>query len=175
MGNKIIKPRATKKILFDVSKYVNTDTGELLSSEFTKEKVSISVTEQGDYVILSSDDYVVLDSQTVKYLNTFLTKTEIASTLMMATDLKTPFNMVYNGPFPHSNDSLQLFLGYNSKAMFLNLLQKLMKVGVLYQLKGRICGELRVVYMLNPYIARKRKTIDASVFKVFKPFDDSLL
>jgi hypothetical protein len=54
--------------------------------------------------------------------------------------------------------------------MFLKLLNKLMKVGVIYQLKGRIRDEIRVIYMLNPFIARKRKTIDKEVFNVFHPF-----
>jgi len=90
--------------------------------------------------------------------------------ITMATDLKTPLNLVYNGPQPHSNESLQLLLGYSSRDKFFKLLKKLMELGVLYQIKGRISGEVRVVYMLNPYIARKRRTIDNSVFKVFQPF-----
>jgi predicted transcriptional regulator len=90
--------------------------------------------------------------------------------LMMTTDLKTPLNIVYNGPQPHSNESLQKFLGYSSKSTFIKLLQKLIKEGVLYQIKGRISGEVRVIYMMNPFLARKRKTIDKEVFEVFRPF-----
>ena len=171
MGNRIIKKRSTKKKQFDVGKYVNSDTGEMLSSELGKDKMSINITEEGGCVIITSDDYIVLDSKTVKYLATQLSRTEINSMIMMATDLKTPLNIVYNGPQPHTNKSLQSFLGYSSKAMFLRLLNKLMKVGVIYQLKGRIQNEVRVIYMLNPYIARKRKTIDKEVFQVFQPFN----
>jgi hypothetical protein len=170
MGNKITQPRLKKNVDFDLETYVNIETGELLSSSLGRDKLSVSVTEKGDYVVMSSDDYVVLDSATVKFLANQLSRAELSNVLMMATDLKTPLNLVYNGPQPHSNESLQAFLGYSSRAMFFKLLNKLMKLGVIYQIKGRISGELRVVYMLNPYIARKRKTIDNTVFKVFQPF-----
>lgn len=170
MGNKISKPRITKNVDFDLENYVNAETGELLSSVLNKDKLTVKVTEKGDYVVMSSDDYVVLDSATVKFLATELSRAEMSNVIMMTTDLKTPLNLVYNGPQPHSNESLQTFLGYSSQAMFLKLLKKLMNLGVLYQIKGRILGEVRVVYMLNPFIARKRRTIDANVFKVFQPF-----
>lgn len=170
MGNKVIKPKLKTQIAIDATKYVNTETGEMLDSESGQKAASITVTKEGNYVVLTSDDYIVLDSKTVKYLDSVLSKSEMASLFMMATDLKTPLNIVYNGPIPHTNESLQTFLGYSSRAMFTNILKSLMKHGVLYQIKGKIMGEVRVIYMLNPFIARKRKTIDKEVFSVFKPF-----
>lgn len=170
MGNKITKPRTKKQVPIDTSKYVNLDTGEILESEVSKHKVSITVTEEGDFVVITSDDFVILDSKTVKYLNTLLSKTEMSNLLLMAQDLKTSLNIIYNGPIPHTHDSLQEFLGYSSKAMFLKLLKSLMNHGVIYQIKGRIMGEIRVIYMLNPFVARKRKTIDKQVFNIFQPF-----
>ena len=138
MGNKITQPRLKKNVDFDLETYVNIETGELLSSSLGRDKLSVSVTEKGDYVVMSSDDYVVLDSATVKFLANQLSRAELSNVLMMATDLKTPLNLVYNGPQPHSNESLQAFLGYSSRAMFFKLLNKLMKLGVIYQIKGRI-------------------------------------
>ncbi len=170
MGNKVIKPRESKKVNLDVTKYVNSDTGELLTSELRRDKMVVTVTEEGNYVVITSDDYVVLDCKTVNYLSEALSRTEMNNILMMATDLKTPLNIIYNGPQPHSNESLQRFLGYSSKSTFIKLLQKLIKEGVLYQIKGRISGEVRVIYMMNPFLARKRKTIDKEVFEVFRPF-----
>lgn len=172
MGNRIIKPRNKKQeIKLDLSKYVNEDTGEMLLSELQGDKMVVTVTEKGDYVVLTSDDYVVLDCKTVEYLSTILGSGEMSSIFKMTVDLKTPFNVVYNGPFPHSNDSLQKFLGYSSKSTFIKLLQKLIRTGVLYQLKGKIMGEVRITYMMNPYLARKRKTIDKELFNVFTQLD----
>jgi predicted transcriptional regulator len=170
MGNKIVKASDKKKVNLDLSKYVNTATGELLTSELRKDKMVVTVTEEGNYVVITSDDYVVLDCKTVNYLSEILSRTEMNNVLMMTTDLKTPLNIVYNGPQPHSNESLQKFLGYSSKSTFIKLLQKLMKAGVIYQIKGNIAGEVRVIYMMNPFLARKRKTIDKEVFNVFNPF-----
>lgn len=170
MGNRIIKPRERTKVNLDLTKYVNSDTGELLTSELRRDKMAVTITEEGNYVVITSDDYVVLDCKTVNYLSEVLSKPEMQSILKMATDLKTPLNIVYNGPQPHSNESLQRFLGYSSEAMFIKLLKKLIKEGVLYQIKGRISGEVRVIYMMNPFLARKRKTIDKEVFEVFRPF-----
>lgn len=170
MGNRIIKPKEKKKVAIDLTKYVNEATGELLTSELQRDKMVVTVTKEGDYVVITSDDYVVLDCKTVNYLSDILSRTEMNNILMMATDLKTPLNIVYNGPQPHSNDSLQVFLGYSSKSTFIKLLQKLIKAGVIYQIKGNIRGEVRVIYMMNPFLARKRKTIDKEVFDVFKPF-----
>jgi hypothetical protein len=170
MGNKVSMPKIKKSVNFEVEKYVNCETGEMLTSALGRDKMAVSVTEKGDYMLMSSDDYIVLDSATVRYLAQELSRAEMNSVVMMATDLKTPLNLVYNGPQPHSNESLQAFLGYSSKAMFFKLLNKLIKAGVLYQIKGRISNEVRVIYMLNPYLARKRKTIDSKVFEVFYPF-----
>jgi len=170
MGNKIVKPREKKQVALDLTKYVNASTGELLTSELQRDKMVVTVTAEGNYVVITSDDYVVLDCKTVNYLAEILSRTEMNNIMMMATDLKTPLNIVYNGPQPHSNDSLQKFLGYSSKSTFIKLLQKLIKTGVIYQIKGNICGEVRVIYMMNPFLARKRKTIDKEVFEVFKPF-----
>lgn len=170
MGNKIVKAKESKKVNLDLTKYVNADTGELLTSELSRDKMVVTVTKEGNYVVITSDDYVVLDCKTVNYLSEVLSRTEMNNILMMTTDLKTPLNIVYNGPQPHSNESLQKFLGYSSKSTFIKLLQKLIKEGVLYQIKGRISGEVRVIYMMNPFLARKRKTIDKEVFEVFRPF-----
>jgi hypothetical protein len=170
MGTIVRKGKTTKKTDFDVAKYVNSETGELLTSELSGNKMSVTVTEKGDYVVMTSDDYIVLDSQAVSYLVNTLSRTEFSSMMAMTVDLKTPLNIVFNGPTPHTNETLQKYLGYSSKAMFLKLIGKLMKVGVLYQIKGNIQGEVRVIYMMNPFLARKRKTVDNKVIEVFRSF-----
>ena len=45
MGNRIIKKRSTKKQQFDVGKYVNSETGEMLASELGKDKMSVNITK----------------------------------------------------------------------------------------------------------------------------------
>ena len=170
MGNIILKPKVNKKISIDYTKYVNSETGELLSSELEGGKMKITMTEEGKMIIMSSDNFIILDANTVRYLEDVLSASEMGHVVKMTVDLKTPLNLIYNGPYPHSNKSLQELLGYTSESTFLKLIRKLMKLGILYQIKGNISGSVRVVYMLNPFLARKRKSLDKEVFEVFKPF-----
>ena len=76
MGNKIKNIKSSKNIKLDLERYVNTDTGELLSSEI-KQELNYKITSEGNYVIITSDDFVVLDSKTVRYLSTELSRTEM--------------------------------------------------------------------------------------------------
>ena len=73
MGNIIKNIKSSKNIKLDLERYVNTDTGELLSSEI-KQELNYKITEEGNYVIITSDDFVVLDSKTVKFLSTVSSK-----------------------------------------------------------------------------------------------------
>jgi hypothetical protein len=169
MGNKVIKARVNKSVSIDYTKYVNAETGELLSSELEGGKMKITMTEEGKMIIMSSDNFIILDANTVKYLDQVLSTSEMGHIMKMTVDLKTPLNLIYNGAYPHSNKSLQDLLGYTSESTFLKLIKKLMNLGILYQIKGNISGSVRVVYMLNPFLARKRKSLDKEVFEVFRP------
>jgi len=60
MGNKLIPQRSNKKIKLELDKYVNTDTGELLASELSNKDFAVKVTEEGNYIVITSDDYVVI-------------------------------------------------------------------------------------------------------------------
>ncbi len=166
MANTIKKVKTKSSI--DINDYVNAETGEYLTSELGKSGKITQVSEDSKYVIIQSDDYTVIDCDAMRYLASVLNRSEIGSIVIMNTDLKTPINLVFNNNMPHTNDTLQKALGYVSKAMFLNLIKKLIKLGILYQIKGNIMGEVRVVYMMNPLLARKRKQLDSKVFEVFK-------
>jgi predicted transcriptional regulator len=154
-----------ESIRLDVENYVNTETGETLDSALQQK--TLTVKEEGNFVILQSDDYVVIDSEALKYMRHLLSTTDISHTVQMSANLKTPFNIVYNNNVPHTNETLQNFLGFRSKAMFLKLIKRLIKVGVLYQVKGRIMGGVRVIYMFNPLIARKRRSVDKQMMAIF--------
>lgn len=159
--------KITKKVNVSPNDLVNYKTGET----FDEDKV-IHITEETGYSIINYDDYTVFDSRAIAYLQSILSRPEMSSVMTMASDLNSLFNLVFNKTVPHTNETLQQHLGYNSKAMFINLIRKLIKVGVLYQIKGNIGGEVRIVYMFNPYIARKRKKINNDVMDVFKSFEE---
>lgn len=162
--------KVKRNMKINLEDYVNSDTGEELMSEL--KGVSFVAQQDTNLVYIHSDDYFTIDSKAMIYLSQFLNRSELGSINVMATDLKTVLNLVFNGNIPHTNDTLQQKLGISSTSTFTLLIRKLMKLGVLYQIKGKIMGEVRVVYMMNPFLARKRKTVDEQVVKVFDELRD---
>lgn len=151
----------------ELDKYVNIETGEELVSELKNNNIQLKVQTSGNFVIIKSDEYTVLDTSAMKYIKELLSRTELGCVIQIAQDLKTPLNIVYNNNVPHTNKTLQEYLGFVSESNFLKLIKKLMKIGVLYQIKGNIMGEVRVIYMFNPFIARKRTTIHKELVGLF--------
>lgn len=163
--------KVTKNIRIDPGKYVNSETGEMMDSELKGVK-HISANQSTDLVKVISNDYCTMDTTIMRYLSTQLNRQELGSINIMALDLKTDQNLVYNGNIPHTNETLQEKLGIASRNTFTLLIRKLMHLGVLYQLKGKIFGEVRMIYMMNPYLARKRSLINGTQIKFFDKFKD---
>lgn len=153
----------------DVSNYINPETGEILSSETGTSNKIIMKKDTGMRTI-ESTDYAVIDSEAVHYLSMILGDSDLAKVLKMTVLTKTPLNIIYNNNLPHTNETLQKYLQMSSESMYIKLIRKLIKIGILYQIKGRILGEVRVCYMLNPYLSRKRKNFESKVFEVFETF-----
>jgi hypothetical protein len=121
---------------------------------------------------ITSTDYAVIDSDALLALMTILNNSDLANVLKMAIVTKTPLNIVFNENIPHTNETLQKYLELRSESKFIMLIRRLIKAGILYQIKGRIYGEVRVCYMLNPFLTRKRKQFESKVFEVFEQFKD---
>lgn len=150
----------------DITKYVNSETGELLIDEVEGD-ASLSITSESDTVIVSSKNYAVIDEDAVMYLMSVLNNSDFANVMKMAITTKTPLNIIYNNNIPHTNETLKRYLSLNSKSMYNKMVNRLINEGILYQIKGKVYGKVRVIYMLNPYVTRKRKTFDSKVFDVF--------
>lgn len=153
----------------DVSNYINPETGEVLSSEMGTSNKIIMKKDTGMRII-ESDDYAVIDTDAVHYLAMILGDSDFAKVLKMTVLTKTPLNIIFNNNVPHTNETLQKYLQMSSESMFIKLIRRLIKVGIIYQIKGRIYGEVRVCYMLNPFLSRKRKQFESKVFEVFETF-----
>lgn len=166
MGTTAKKVKINKKI--DPSQYVNVESGEILNSEI--KNLEMEVSQEIDRVMIHSDDYTIVDSRAMAFLKNHLNRSELGSLSIMSEDLKTPLNIVYNNNIPHTNESLQTILGIASNSTFNLLIKKMMKFGILYQIKGNIMGRIRVIYMMNPFVARKRKHLDSNLLNVFKEY-----
>lgn len=163
------KPKTvSKNVKLDIDKYINIDTGETLISSLKGKELIIK--EATGQILITTEDYVIVDSKALSFLKEHLNRSELGSISILSEDLKTPYNIIYNNNVPHTNETLQNTLGFSSQAMFMKLIKKLIIHGVLYQIKGNIMGNVRVIYMMNPFLARKRKTVDEELIKVFKEF-----
>ena len=161
--------KITRSRRIDLSKYHNSETGEVLNSEL-KKGTSITVKEQTNLVTLHSDNYAVIESQAMLIMTQILNNSDLANVMKMSIITKTPLNVVYNNNVPHTNETLQKYLELKSESRYIQLIRRLMKAGILYQIKGLIYGEVRVCYLLNPFISRKRKTIDRELTEIFSEF-----
>ena len=164
------KNEVKKPEVIDLSKYHNNETGEIMTSELIKEGTTLTVNAKTGMTTISSTNYAVIDADALIALTQILNNSDLANVLKMAVITHTPLNIVYNGNIPHTNDTLQKYLEVKSEAKYFNLIRRLINIGVLYQIKGRIYGEVRVCYMLNPFLTRKRKQFESKVFEVFEKF-----
>jgi hypothetical protein len=159
----MIKKTTKKKI--DTDAYVNKDTGEVLTSEFPGVK-SVNTVDQ-DLVIMNSSEYVIIDSKAVKYIEQNFSAVDLGRILKMADMTYGPYNILYNQTTPHDKDSLMEELEY-SRNKFSDFMNRLIKKSVIYYIVG--CKEEKPVkyIMLNPFLARKRKTIHTDCVASFE-------
>jgi len=152
MANRKIR----RAIPIDLGQYVNLETGETLASE----GVIVMRNEETGLVTISSSEYANIDSVAFDYICGILNDADVAKVCKMAQMTKTALNLLYSrNNQPHSARTLQVALSIRSERMFFALIERLKRAGVIYVLDGLILGEVRKVYMLNPFLARKRKTI----------------
>jgi hypothetical protein len=167
---KQVKRIHDKKIL-DVSAYHNEETGELLSSELGR-GITITVSEKTNNVTISYDDYATISTKAMFTLMDVLNNSDLANTLKMTLCAKGPLSLLYNSNNQlHSNETLKKFLDISSQSSYFALIKKLIEVGVLYQVKGLIHGKVRKIYMINPFLSKKRKVFDEQVIEVFQSFE----
>lgn len=161
--------KVKKSVKIDPSIYINCETGESLYDEMDGNS-ELELSKNSNVVTINSNDFTIIDSSAIAFLKQHLNRSELGSIGIMAEDLKTALNLVYNHNRAHSNESLQKSLGIASNSTFRLLIKKLMSLGVLYQIKGRIGNGIRVMYIMNPFVARKRKQVDKMLVEVFEQF-----
>lgn len=157
--------RVTKTI--EVDDYVNHKDGTLLSSEF-ENKVSITIKEKTNQFIINSDEYVVFDSEAIIYLTNYLTNTERGKLFVIANMVRGDCSVLcQNNNHPHTPETLSLTLDMEI-SKFYKFVRTMVKKGILAYCVCAPSGYLQKIYMLNPYVARKRKTINCELNTFFR-------
>lgn len=164
---KVIKKNKPFKEIVDFSLYINKDTGESLEDEMKDLNIKSNVTEISLDKRIESDNYMVFDSKALVYLYSVVNKSTLGSILMLTALLKTNANIIYNNNIPHTNKSLQRYLGITSEAMYFKLIKDLEDKKIIYKTKSKVIGRVMTIYIFNPFIARKRHTIDKEILSLF--------
>lgn len=162
----------TEKIV-ELNEYIDPETGEVL--ERKDKQAAVLREKRTDLITIESDHFVVVDVEVIKVLMKVLNDADLAKVLKMGLTTTTPLNILTNtNNHFHTNSTLQDYLSIKSESMFMKLMRRLMKAGILYQLKGNVNGHVRVIYMMNPLLSRKRKTFDPELKKIFRSFDKEI-
>lgn len=155
--------RTTKKL--NPENYINKDTGETLTSEIPDIK-SVNVVDE-DVVIVNSDEYVIIDSAALTYIRENFSPTDLGRIMKMTDMTYGEYNVLYNGVTPHTTVTLMEDLEY-SRNKFANFMKRLHMKSIIYYLDGYVDGKKKRHIMLNPHLARKRKTFNKQCINVFQ-------
>lgn len=155
------------KVKKDIEKYVNIDTGETLQSELICGKETIIAKKDTDLFTIESKEFIVIESKAMIYLSKILTASEFEKVLCMANMVKTEFNILFNYNIPHTPDTLSKELQLTVDNLT-RLIKKLHKKGILAYIVSYKSGYLQKIYMLNPTVARKRKTFHNDLLEIFE-------
>ena len=147
----------TKKI----SNLVDSSTGEVFSPETT-----VNIKDE-NLVIVSSSEYVIIDSHALQYILSNFSHVDYGRILKMADMTNGTFNILYmDRKVPHTDISLMEELKY-TRNKYADFMKRLYKKSVISYIYTMIDGKECKYIMLNPNLARKRKTIDKTCLAYF--------
>jgi hypothetical protein len=158
------KKKTTRKKV-DGDQFVDKDTGETLASVHPGVRSVNSVDD--DVVIMHSKEFVVIDSIAFQYIARNFSVTDIGRILKMADMTYGEYNILYNGSVPHDKASLMEAMEY-SRNKFASFMKRLERKSIIYYISGYFDDKPAKYIMLNPHLARKRKTINRECFEAFQ-------
>lgn len=163
--------KVRRHILVDANNFANPETGETLSSELN-DKVSIKAEEETDLITISSDEYIVFDSKAMIFICSILSKPDVEKVFRMSNMVKTDCSILYqNNNTPHDTKSLSISLNFSQDELR-RLIKRLVSANILAYTVCAPTGFTRKIYMLNPFLARKRKTIHCELQEIFSDLSD---
>jgi len=155
-----------RKIQIDPTKYANIETGELLSEE--KQNIRSVNIPDPNLVIIHSDEYVIIDSEALRYIQTICSKPDLEKIQRMANMVKGCYNLLHDKQeIPHNPASLQNELNYD-ESEFSRFMKRLLNKSIIYYIEGYKNNRKCKWIMLNPTLARKAKTYHKDCLSVFE-------
>lgn len=160
---------AYNKKKIDPSKYVNIETGQPLSDEMP-ELTSLNVKNK-ELIVIDYNSYVMINKDAIALLSAVLSEADMGRLLEMADMIETEFNILCtkdNKIQDRKSLSIDLNLAPDNVTRLIN---KFHNRGILGFLKTKIDNKVVNTIILNPFIARKRKTIGSQCVDAFQRFD----
>lgn len=125
-------------------------------------------TKDDSLVIIDSKEYIIIDSKALSYILENFSTVDYGRILQMSDMTNGCYNILHKDKFtPHNDESLMKEIKY-SRNKYLDFMKRLYDNGVVYYLKGKKNGVEFKHIMLNPYLARKRKTISQDCIQYFQ-------
>lgn len=161
-----MKKSIFRKQKIDSTKYVNIETGESLSDE--RGMITSVNIKNDEMVIISSNEYIIIDSKASAYIRRNFNKAEAGRILEMCNMIHGSYNLLCNHmKVPHTKETLMTDLDYTINK-FRDFLDKLYKNGIIYYISGYKDGVEKIHIMLNPFLARKQKTFNSDCVNHFQ-------
>jgi len=161
--NKITKVTTKQKVKSD---YVNTETGEELSSEIPDLAYIVRNTDQ---VIIDYKEFIVMNSEVFQFLSDNLSSTELGKVMKLSNTIKSNWNILHNKktnlPFELSEIAEEVSYTRDKFHLFM---KKLYKASIVYKLQGYWDGVPKTVYILNPHLAKCTKTVNEGLLTFFE-------
>lgn len=147
-------------------KYVNHTTGETMRSE-TKSNEKIQKKKPNGTFRINSDNYVMFDDNAVKYLLKVLNRTDVSRVFQMSNMARGECSILsHSNSRPHTSESLAEALGM-SMDKFYAMIRTMVKESILAYTVCAPTGFVRKIYILNPYIARKKRVMSCELMHTF--------
>lgn len=159
--------KAYKKKKINPSDYVNIHTGQPLVDEYGS-ITSVNI-PNNDLVIVSSNEYFIIDSEAMRYIADNFSSTEVGRITKMANMVSGCYNVLHSKQdIPHTNDTLMEEIEY-TRDKFSMFMKKLHRKHVIAYLEVYSEDEKLVRHiMLNPTLARKSKGFHPKCTSVFQ-------
>lgn len=163
--NKTKQRKISSKII--PGEYVNVNTGETLASE-VNDNISITIKEGTNQFVINSDNYVTFTKEAIEYLYRELSSTDIGKITTISNMLKTDCSIIcQENNHPHTPETLSIKLDMNLNKWY-EFVRKMVKKNILAYCTCAPSGYIQKIYMLNPYIARKRTTFNCELSTFFR-------
>ena len=146
--------------------FYNMVTGEAFESQIGT--ITTFNVRDEDYVVVDSKEYVTVDLNAIKYLETILTNREMDYVMRFTRMCDGEYNILHNkDKVALSKQDLKIDLDV-AKTTFIKLMNKLHTEGVISYLESYISRNKKVKYVvLNPTLARRRKKIRKETASMF--------